>query len=63
MSMIHIYRHHNSRIQASTLTSLAYLNVILDALVEQIMAAFILSSATRNKIAIGLSNLHVITSV
>ena len=37
MSLIHINRHQNSGKMVSTLTSLASLNVIMDALAEHIM--------------------------
>ena len=63
MSLVHIYGHHNSGIPSSTLTALASINVRIDALLERIMAGFILSPATRNKIAIGLSDPHRISRV
>ena len=63
MSLVHVYGHQNSRRLVSTLMPLAYLNVRLDILAEHIMPAYLLSSATRNTIAIGLSDLHGILSV
>ena len=62
MPLVHIYRHHNSVNPASTLISVASLNIGLDALAEHIMVEFILSPVTRNKIVIGLSYLHGILS-
>ena len=56
MPLLHVYRHHNSVNPESTLTPLSYLNVRLDALSENIMASFLLSAATRNTIAVGLSD-------
>ena len=63
MSLVHVHRHHNSGIPASTLTPLASLNIILDEISEHIMAAFILSSATINTITIGLSYPYGIPSI
>ena len=63
ISLIHVCGHHNSRIPTLTLTPLAFLNVILDALAEHIMAAFLLSSATIDTITIRLSDLHGIPSI
>ena len=63
ISLVQVHGHQNRGSLASTLTPLAYLNVILDALAEHIMAAFLLSSATRNTIAIVLSERHRIQSV
>ena len=56
ISLVHIYGHKNIGKPASTLTPLASINIRLDALVEHIMASFILSLATRNKIAVVLSD-------
>ena len=56
MSLVHIHGNYNSGNLESTLTPLASLNVILDALVEHIMASFLLSSATMNTTAVILSD-------
>ena len=63
MSMVHVHGHQNSRRPASTLTTLASLNVRLDALEEQSMAAFLIPSAKINTIAIGLSDPHGMPSI
>ena len=63
MSLVQFHGHHNRGRPASTLTSLKYLNVRLDAQSEHIIAAFLLSSATRNTIAIGLLDPYVMPSV
>ena len=63
MYLVHVYRHQSSGRPASNLMPLASLNVILDSLAENIMAALILSLETRNTIAIGLSDLQIILSV
>ena len=63
MSLVNVHGHHNTGRPESTITQLAYLNVRLDALVEHIMAEFLLSSGTRNTMAIGLSDPNIITSV
>ena len=62
MYLVQVYEHQNSGRPVSTLTPLEYINIRMDSLAEHIMAAFHLSSATRNTIAIGLSDLHGITS-
>ena len=54
MSLVHIHGNYNSGNLESTLTPLASLNVILDALVEHIMASFLLSPATMNTTAVVL---------
>ena len=61
--MVHVYGHQKSGWLALNLTSIDYINLILDALAEHIMTAFLLSSSTRNTIAIGLLDLHGIPSV
>ena len=63
MYLVHVHRHHNIGIPESTLTPLASLNVQLDTLAEEIMAAFLLSPAKINKMEIGLSDLHRMTSI
>ena len=63
MSLVKVYRHQNIGRPASTSMLLESLKVILNALVEHIMEAFLLSSATRNMIAIGISDPHGILSV
>ena len=63
ISLVHVYGHQNRGRPASTLTPLAFLNLRLDALSEHIMAAFLLSSATRNTMAIGISDYHRILSL
>ena len=61
--LVHVYGHQNTGRLASIFTPLASLNVTLDALAENIMVAFLLSSATRNTITIGLLDPHRIPSV
>ena len=61
--MVHVYGHHNSGELASTLTPLSSLNLRLDALVEHIMVSLILSSATRNTIAVIFSDPYGLPSV
>ena len=56
MSMVHVYGYYNNRIPASTLTPLPSLNVRLDAIEENTMAVFIISSATIHTMVIGLSD-------
>ena len=63
MSLVHIYRHQNSGMPTSTLTSLAPLNIRLDALAEHIMASFILSPATINTISVGFLDPYGLPSV
>ena len=63
MSLVHAYGKHNSRRPTSTLMPLAYINVRLDALAEHIITEFLLPPATRNTIAIGLSDPHRIPRV
>ena len=63
MYLIHVHGHQNSGIPASTLTPIASLNIRLDELVEQIMEAFILSSVKINTRMIGISDLHIMSSV
>ena len=63
MYLVFVYGHYNRRRPESTLTPLASLNLRMDALAEHIMAEFLLSSATRNTIAIGLLDPHGIPSV
>ena len=54
VSLVQMYGHQNSGNPASTLTPLASLNVILDKVEEHFMVSFLLSSATRNTIAVVL---------
>ena len=63
MYLVHVHIHHNIGIPESTLTPLASLNVQLDTLAEEIMAAFLLSSAAKNTMPIGLSDPHIMPSV
>ena len=56
VSLVHVYGHRNSGKTESTLTPLAYLDVILDELAEHIMASFILWPVTRNTIVVGFSD-------
>ena len=63
MSLVNVHSDHNSGGQVSTLTTLASLNLQLDALAENIMAEFILSSSTTNKMTIGLLDPHGIPSI
>ena len=63
MLLVHVHGHQNNRMLASTLTSLSYLKIQLYALAQQIMAAFLLLSAKRNTMAIGISDPHGMPSV
>ena len=63
MSLVHVYGHQNIRILVSTPTPLASIKVLLDALVERKMAAFLITSAKINAMTIGLSGLHIMPSV
>ena len=63
MLLVHIYEHQNIGKSESTLTPLAPLNVRLSALVEHIMASFLLSPATRNTTAVGLLDPYGLSSV
>ena len=63
MSMLHVYGYHNIRRPESTLTPLESLNVRLYTLEKHIIAEFLLSSATRNTIAIGFLDPHRIPNV
>ena len=56
MALVRIYRHHNSGKLASTLTPLAFLNVLLGELAEFIMASLLSSSEPRTTISIGFSD-------
>ena len=60
MPLLHVCKHQSIRRPESTLTPLSYLNVRLDALAENIIAAF---PTTINTISIGLSDLHRILCV
>ena len=55
MTLVHVYRHHNRGKPVSNLTSLASINIRLDAIAENIMESFLLSLATRNTIAVRFS--------
>ena len=55
MSLVHVYGNHNIGKPASTLP-LASINVRLDALAEHMMTSFLLFTATRNTISIGISD-------
>ena len=63
ISLVHVIGHQNNRRPTTTLTPLAALNVRMDALAEHIMAAFILSSATRYKMEIEILEPHRMPSV
>ena len=63
MSLVHVHGHQNSGRPASTLTPLAYLNIQMDAISEQIISEFLLSSAKINTMAIGILEPHVMPSV
>ena len=61
--MVHIYGHQNIGKPESKLNPLASLNVLIDALSEQIMTSFILLSATRNTIVVGFSDTYILSSI
>ena len=63
MFLVYVYRNHNSGKLAPTLTSLTSLNVQIDTLAEHIMGSFLLSPATKDTMAIGLSYPYILPNL
>ena len=63
MLLVHVYLHHNSSNLDSTLTTVASLNLRLDALAEFIIASFLSSLVPRTIISVGFSDHYELPSL